>query len=126
MDVLHLLRIACQIAIAVGIVNVWLFRANSPSPYRGGSARTMREEFEVYGLPSWSMPVVGAIKLACAAVIFLRLFLPAPADIAAGVLVVLMIGAIAMHVKIKDEWQKSMPAVVMLVLSLAVILLSSH
>ena len=37
MDFLHLLRMACQIAIAVGIVNVWLFRANSPSPYRGGS-----------------------------------------------------------------------------------------
>lgn len=120
MRLVEILRQICQVVIALGIANVWLVRAGKPSPYRGGSARTLREEFAVYGLPSWSMPVVGAVKLGCAVVLLLRLFLPAPAGLAAGVIAILMIGAIAMHVKVRDGWQKSMPAAVLLLLSLFV------
>lgn len=115
-----LVRVSMAV-IALGIVNVWLVRAGRPSGYRGGSAKTLREEFQVYGLPSWAMPVVGGLKLAFAAMLVLRLFnVPAYARIGAIGIAVLMVGAIAMHVKVKDEWKKSLPAATMLVLSLFV------
>ncbi len=39
-----------QLFIASSIFNVWLLRYDDPTPYRGGSARNMREEFAAYGL----------------------------------------------------------------------------
>lgn len=121
MSVIQILVRVSMVIIALGIVNVWLVRAGRPSAYRGGSARSMREEFEVYGLPSWAMPVVGALKLTFAAMLLLRLVgVPAPARLAAAGIAVLMLGAIAMHLKVKDDWKKSVPATVMLALSLFV------
>ena len=123
MNLIQILVRVSMVVIALGIVNVWLVRAGRPSAYRGGSARSMREEFQVYGLPSWAMPVVGTLKLAFAAMLLLRLVgVPAPAQLAAGGIAVLMAGAIAMHVKVKDDWKKAAPAAVMLALSLFVAL----
>ena len=30
--------------------------------HRGGQAQNMKEEFEVYGLPHWLLPIVGVLK----------------------------------------------------------------
>ena len=51
-----------SIAIAVTLLNVWLLRINQATPYRGGQAQNMKEEFEVYGLPHWLLPIVGVLK----------------------------------------------------------------
>ena len=106
-----------QIIIALGIINVWLIRYNKSSGWRGGGAKSLKEEFKIYGLPGWFMGLVGFLKLLFAAALiagiwFPELILPAAIGIA-----VLMIGAIAMHVKVNDPLKKSLPAFTMLVLS---------
>ena len=42
--------IALQCIVAVSILNVWLVQNKKPTQWRGGNAKTIIEEFEVYGL----------------------------------------------------------------------------
>jgi len=104
------LRIALQLVVALGVLNVWLLRANKPSPYRGGDARNLREEFPAYGLPAATMYLIGAIKILLALALITGIWFPVfirPAALGMGLM---MLGAVAMHLKIKDPLQKSLPA----------------
>ncbi len=109
-----------QIIIALGIFNVWVLRYGKPTSWRGGDAKNMREEFEVYGLPVWFMGVIGALKLLFATLLIAGVWFPALTMPAALGLAVLMLGAIVMHVKVKDPLQRLLPAVSVLVLCLFV------
>ena len=44
-----------QVVIALGIFNVWVLRFGKSTEWRGGTAANMKEEFQAYGLPSWSV-----------------------------------------------------------------------
>ena len=109
-----------QIVIALGILNVWVFRFGNSTQWRGGEASNMKEEFQVYGLPGWFLQVVGFLKVLCAVCLIAGIWFPALTKPAAIVLAVLMLGAIAMHVKVKDPAKKSLPALTMLILCLVV------
>ena len=109
-----------QIVIALGILNVWIFRFGQSTQWRGGEANNMKEEFQVYGLPGWSVQVIGLLKVLCAVGLIAGIWYPALTQPAAIVLAVLMLGAIAMHVKVKDPAKKSLPALTMLILCLFV------
>jgi hypothetical protein len=111
-----------QIIVALGIYNVWLLRYGKATGYRGGTARSLKEEFEVYGLPGWFMWVVGALKLLFATLLLVGIWVPAVTRPAAAGMAVLMLGAVAMHIKVKDPVKRALPASVMLVLSLIVAL----
>jgi uncharacterized membrane protein YphA (DoxX/SURF4 family) len=111
-----------QIIVALGVLNVWLLRGGRPTPYRGGGARNLREEFAHYGLPPMAMYVVGALKIACALGLLLGLFLPVLVNPSAAILVILMLGAIGMHIKIKDPLMRSLPAAAMLLLSALILI----
>ena len=111
-----------QVVVALGIYNVWLLRFGKSTNWRGGTARTMKEEFAVYGLPGWFMGVVGFLKLLFATLLIVGLWVPVVTRPAAAGLAVLMAGAVAMHFKVKDPPLRSLPAFVMLVLSLLVAL----
>lgn len=113
--------LACQVAIALGLLNVWLLRAGKPTGWRGGNARSMREEFEIYGLPPWSMSVIGFLKISLAILLIAGVWFPSLAKPAALGIAVLMAGAVVMHVKVKDPLMRSLPALALLVLSLVVI-----
>lgn len=78
------------------------------------------EEFEVYGLPGWFMGVVGLLKLLFATLLIVGIWFPPVTSPAAAGLAVLMLGAVGMHVKVKDPAMRSLPALTMLVLCLAV------
>ena len=110
-----------QILIALGLVNVWIFRSGRATKYRGAGAQNMKQEFIVYGLPVWAMYVVGFLKMMIVVVMVSVLFAPylmVPFGITAfALLVVLMIGAIAMHIKVKDTLMKIFPAICMLFMS---------
>ncbi len=115
-----------QCLIAFGLINVWLVRFSRPTQYRGAGTKNMKEEFSAYGLPSWSVYVVGSLKIAIALIMILVLLKPhltmklgIPAAIA---LVVLMLGAISMHIKVKDSLKQTAPAITMLVMSIALII----
>ena len=107
---------------------VWLVRFNSVKKYRGGDAKNMKEEFSTYGLPSWSVYVVGFFKIVIALSMFLVLFVPSLNTLvgipALMLLVVLMLGAISMHIKVKDPFIKVLPAISMLLMALVSLLFS--
>ena len=116
-----------QVLIALGLLNVWLVRARHATKYRGAGAQNMKAEFTAYGLPVWFMYVIGFFKIIIALIMLLTLFMPYlmfPIGFPALILLsVLMLGAISMHIKVKDPLVKALPAVSMLVMSLAILYL---
>jgi len=117
---MRLLVTACQIIVALGIFNVWVVRPGRATPFRGGNAKNMREEFAVYGLPAWFMILVGTLKLMCATLLLAGLWFPTLTQPAAIALAVLMLGAVSMHVKVRDPLKKALPSVCVLLMSLVV------
>ena len=111
----------CQIVAALGLLNVWLLRSSRATPYRGGEARSMREEFQAYGLPAWFTYVIGALKIGVAVSLMAGVWIPALVLPAALLLCILMLGALAMHVKVHDPLKKSLPALGMLALAVVIV-----
>jgi uncharacterized membrane protein YphA (DoxX/SURF4 family) len=109
-----------QIFIALGILNVWLLRYGKETAWRGGDAKNMKEEFAVYGLPAWFVGVVRFLKILFAILLILGVWLPSVTLPAAIGMAVLMLGAVSMHVKVKDPLRKSFPAFSLLVLCVIV------
>ena len=115
---------ALQVIVALGLLNVWLIRAGKATPYRGGEANSMREEFEAYGLPAAMMYLVGALKILIAITLLTGIWFPAVVIPAAAALVALMVGAFTMHLKVKDPIKKAVPSLLVLGMAIAIILLS--
>ena len=105
-----------QLIVAAGLLNVWLLRAKSATSYRGGDATNLKDEFAAYGLPPAAFFVVGALKVGAAIALVAGFWYPSLVAPAAGVVGVLMVGAVAMHVKVSDPMMKSVPAALMLVM----------
>ena len=63
-----------QLIISIGLINVWLFRFNKATEYRGSTAQNMKEEFIAYGLPEWSMYLVGFLKVAIAIMLIVSIW----------------------------------------------------
>lgn len=110
-----------QIIVSLGLLNVWLIRAPKETSYRGGEAKNLRQEFATYGLPVWFYYLIGVLKVGSALALLYGLWNSAVALFASFVVVGLMIGAIAMHLKVKDPFIKSLPALLMLAMSAAVV-----
>lgn len=115
------LSVAAQIIIAIGLVNVWVLRYGKPTAWRGGESTNMKEEFAAYGLPEWSVKLVGGLKLIGAALLLAGIVVPSLVAPAVWGIAVLMLGAIAMHFRIGDPPRKSLPAFTMLLLCLVVL-----
>ncbi|NNC90773.1 MAG: DoxX family protein [Akkermansiaceae bacterium] len=116
-------RIILQIIVALGLLNVWILRAGKATSFRGRGAANMREEFKAYGLPPSFMLLVGALKIGVAVAFLAGIWFPALVRPAAVVLIVLMLGAIGMHVKVRDPLRRALPSLAMLVLATAIALL---
>ncbi len=110
-----------QIVVALGLLNVWLLRFHKKTPFRGGDAQSMQQEFASYGLPKWSLWIVGGLKVICALCLLAGIWVPALVTPAAGIVSLLMVGAVAMHFKIRDPLIKSLPAGVVLALVAAIL-----
>lgn len=112
---------AFQIIVALGLLNVWLLRRNRSTEYRTGNAQDMKQEFAAYGLSGTFMWLICGLKVLAAAALLIGLFIPSLVAPAAALLVILMLGAIAMHIKAKDPLKKSLPAASILVLSIVIL-----
>ena len=110
-----------NLVISITLINVWIFRFNKKTKYRGGEASSMKEEFSIYGLPSWFMYFVGTLKIIVAFLLILGIWLSNINIYSYFVLSVLMIGAILMHLKVKDSIIKSIPAICILTLLIILI-----
>jgi hypothetical protein len=116
-------QIVLQIIVALGLLNVWILRCGKKTPYRGRGAESISAEFEAYGLPVWFMWMTGALKIGVAAALLVGIWIPALVQPAALVLIVLMLGAFAMHLKVKDPFKAAVPALAMLIMAVAIALL---
>lgn len=112
-----------QLVVGLGLLNVWLVRAKSSTAFRGGSAQSLREEFAAYGLPDWVFFLVGALKIGSGVLLIVGIWVPEVVRPAAETIAVLMVGALTMHAKVRDPLIKSLPAFLMLSMSVAIVLL---
>ena len=115
------LVIAAQVIIALGIYNVWIIRRNRATDYRPEGAANIAEEFRRYGLPDWVRSAVGATKLILATLLLVGIFVTPLVRPAAAFMALLMVAAVAAHIRVNDPWTKSMPAATMLALSTLVV-----
>lgn len=112
-----------SVVVGLTVINVWLFRSDKSTSYRGGDANSLMEEFVVYGLGDYFL-TIGIIKVGLAVLLILSLYYKKLRVFSALGIGLMMIVAIYMHFSIGDELIKSMPASIML-LSCLIIAYSS-
>ncbi|MFM9035808.1 MAG: DoxX family protein [Mycobacterium sp.] len=120
----HVLSSVLQVIVGLGLLNVWLVRARSATAYRGGTAQSLKDEFAVYGLPEWTFYLVGGLKIVAGVLLIVGVWVPGLVRLPAAVVSVLMVGALAMHAKAKDPVSKYLPALSVLLMSVAILLLN--
>jgi hypothetical protein len=114
-----------QLVTGLGILNVWILRYNQGTAYRGGTAADMKAEFANYGLPNWSVYLIGGLKITAALALILGIYFESLIIPFASLLGLLMVGALLMHLKVKDPFKKTIPALVMLMLCISIIALAA-
>ena len=112
-----------SVVVGLTVINVWLFRSDKSTSYRGGDANSLMEEFVVYGLGDYFL-TIGIIKVGLAVLLILSLYFKKLRMFSALGIGLMMLVAIYMHFRVGDELIKSMPASVML-LSCLIIAYSS-
>ena len=112
-----------SVVVGLTVINVWLFRSDKSTSYRGGDANSLMEEFVVYGLGDYFL-TIGIIKVGLAVLLILSLYYKKLRMFSALGIGLMMLVAIYMHFSVGDELIKSMPASVML-LSCLIIAYSS-
>tara|TARA_B110000037_G_scaffold132737_1_gene150651 strand:+ start:1406 stop:1771 length:366 start_codon:yes stop_codon:yes gene_type:complete len=117
------IEIFLQVGAALTVINVWTLRLNKSTPWRGGNATNMREEFEEYGLPRWTLVTVGSAKLLFALLLVVGIGIQEVTPFAAAGMSTLLLGALVAHIKIRDPLKKSMPAASMLAALVVVLVL---
>lgn len=120
----HTIGFILQAIVGLGLLNVWLLRRQSATAYRGGEAKNLKDEFAAYGLPAPMFYIVGGLKIVCGLLLLVGLAYPPVVLPAAAVVAVLMMGAVAMHLKVRDPVSKFVPAALMLAMSGAICAIS--
>ena len=98
----------CKVLLSVSLFYVWVVRYEN-----------IKKEFIDYKLPTWLRDLVGILKLSFSLMIISN-------DknlvwIGSMGIIVLMIGALATHFKVKNPFQKMIPAVTLSILCLMII-----
>ena len=119
---MKVLKYLLQAAVALVVLNVWFFRFNQSTIYRGGEASNMIEEFAAYGLSENMVYLIGGLKILAALGLLIGLLKEKVVIPAALIMGTLMLGAIFMHFKVSDEAIKYLPAGLMFVFSVGIYL----
>ena len=120
MDIMNYIIIALKIIVGLSILNVWLVQPQKNTRWRGGNAKTIVEEFKVYGLSKTFCYVIGFLKVGLALVLLASIKFEQLTLIGSLGLAVLLLGSVAMHIKVKDELYKSFPAALFIVMNLII------
>mgnify|MGYP001353649791 FL=1 len=115
---LRILYVVVSFFVSFLVTNVWLFRFNKETPYRGGDAVNMIEEFAEYGLNANIMYLVGFLKIVASIGLIIGLLKTKISIYSSLLMSILMIGAIYFHFKISDPAIKYFPSVLMLLCSI--------
>ena len=108
-----------SVIVGLTVMNVWIFRSDKSTLFRGGDANNLIEEFEVYGLGEYFF-IIGIIKVGLAVLLILSLYFTKVRFFAASGIAVMMLVAIFMHINVGDELIKSVPASILLLSSLII------
>ncbi len=101
------ISILAQIAVALSIVFVWVFRFNN-----------VEKEFKQYGLSDLTRNIVGASKLSLSTLLVAGIWYSDLVLIPALLLAFFMLSAQYFHFKVGNSMQKKLPSLVLLVLCL--------
>ena len=116
--------IALKIIVGLSILNVWLIQAKKQTKWRGGSASSISEEFEVYGLSKSFYTTIFILKVSLAILLLASIQFDVLTLASSIGLTILLLGSIAMHIKVKDALIKSFPAFLFMLMNVAIALLS--
>ena len=94
---MKILKYLLTAAVSLVVLNVWFFRFNQSTIYRGGNTSNMIEEFAVYGLSETMVYVIGGLKVLAALGLLIGFFKEKTIIPSAGLMTVLMFGAMIMH-----------------------------
>ena len=114
---LKILNVCISLFVSILVTNVWLFRFNKETPYRGGEAKNMIEEFAAYGLDLNTMYLVGSLKIIASLGLIIGLLKTKISVYSSLLMAILMTGAIYFHFKISDPAIKYFPSALMLTCS---------
>ena len=103
------LAICAQIVIAFSVAFVWIVRLPN-----------VEKEFREYGLPDIVRNTIGAFKLVLSTLLIVGIWYPAPVLVSSLLMAFLMLSAQIFHIRAKHPWQKFVPSLVLLLLSLFV------
>ncbi len=106
---MHNLVIAAQIFIALSVAFVWIVRLPN-----------IEAESREYRLPDTLRSTVGAAKICLATLLITGVWYPHLVPISALMMAILMLCAQVAHFKAKHAWQKYLPSLGLLLLSLFV------
>ena len=123
-ELVDYVSIILKIIVGISILNVWLVQPTKATKWRGGDAKTILEEFSVYGLSEQFCYFIGFLKVTLAAILLASIQFETITLIGSIGLAVLLLGSISMHIKVGDKLIKSFPALLFLVLNLAIVLIS--
>lgn len=101
------LSVIAQVIVALSIVYVWVFRFDN-----------IVKEFKQYGLSDLTRTMVGATKIILSTLLVAGIWYPDLVLVPALLMAFLMIGAQYFHFKVNNSWQKHIPSLFLLVLSL--------
>lgn len=124
MELIDYVSIILKIIVGLSILNVWLLQFNKATKWRGGNAKTILEEFEVYGLSKQFCYAIGFSKVSLALILLASIQFESLTLIGSLGLAVLLFGSIIMHIKISDKLLKSFPAFLFLIMNVAIALIS--
>tara|TARA_B110000285_G_C14673491_1_gene401438 strand:- start:200 stop:577 length:378 start_codon:yes stop_codon:yes gene_type:complete len=124
MNPIDYIIVTLKIIVSISILNVWLIQPNKPTKWRGGKAKNIFEEFEVYGLSKLLCYTIGFFKVSLAIVLFASIQFTMLSLIGSLGLSILLLGSIGMHLKIKDPLYKSFPAFLFTIMNLLIAYLS--
>ncbi len=116
------LILIAQLIVSLSVLKVWLINFRQPSMWRGGSSMSMKEEFDAYGLPNWTIYTVGTLKVTFSLGLIAGIWIPEVIRFSALGIAFFMFCAIVMHIKINDPLHKSLPAGIFLALTLLIAL----
>ena len=125
MELISYISIILKIIVGLSILNVWVIQPNKATKWRGGDAKTIIEEFEVYGLSKQFCYFVGFLKVGLALVLLASITFANLTMIGSTGLAVLLLGSIIMHLKVNEKLVKSFPAFLFLMMNLTIAFISS-
>ena len=123
-ELVDYISIILKIIVGISILNVWLIRPTKATKWRGGAAKTILEEFIVYGLSKQFCYFIGLLKVTLAIILLASIQFEALTLTGSIGLAILLLGSISMHLKVGDKFIKSFPALLFLVLNLVITLIS--